>query len=125
MARDLVKNNLLNNKPLITLFYLDVGQLEYFSSEKIIPLHAHWKYSIHPSPDAFLNFLKKIPSEEFYILSAKGLDAKNLESYLGHKTVDLEKFLKKNNLQVDMIKDYKYTSFNLSYQLYRIRRVQI
>lgn len=124
MVKDWKKNGFLQNHQLITLYYLDVGQIEYFSQETITPLHVNWKYSTIPTHDNFLDFLKKYPAQEFFILSSKELGVPtDLAKYLGVKESDVQITLLRNLIKMDVIKQYDYPGISREYTLIKLSRI--
>ena len=113
MVRDWNKSGILKNKQLVTLYYLDIGQIEFFSQEKIKPLHVNWKYSTIPSKEEFISFLSYFPAQEFYILSSKELGvATDLATYLKVSESEVTSTLLKNKIKMDIIKHYDYPAIS-------------
>jgi hypothetical protein len=124
MVKDWKKSGVLQNHQLITLYYLDVGQIEYFSQETIIPLHVNWKYSKIPTHENFLDFLKKYPAQEFFILSSKELGVPtDLAKYLGVKDSEVQLTLLRNLIKMDVIKQYDYPGISREYTLIKLSRI--
>lgn len=118
MVKDWEKNNLIGNHPLITLYFLDVGQIEFFSEERIIPFHLASSFTQDPTEEQFHYFLKNFKHKEFRILSGGSTSGKrqNLSSYL-----NIEK-LESLGLQIDVLNTYDYPDQRKRYQLVRVVR---
>lgn len=124
MVKDWNESGILKNKQLVTLYYLDVGQIEFFSQEKITPVHVNWKYSKIPSEEEFLQFLKHFPDKEFYILSSKELGvATDLSTYLKISESEVEAMLLKNNIKMEVVKRYNYPVISREYTLTKLTKI--
>lgn len=124
MVKDWQQSGVLKNHQLITLYYLDVGQIEYFSQETMIPLHVNWKYSTIPSKDDFLDFLKNYPKKDFFILSSKELGVPtDLAKYLHVAEPDVQSILFKNQIKMEKIKHYNYPGISREYTLIKLSKI--
>jgi len=120
MVKDWEKNNFINDLPLITLYFLDVGQIEFFSGEKIIPVHFASSFTKDPSEEQVADFLKKFPHHEFRVLSSDTAlgNGRNPGFYLS------EEKLNSLDLKIDVLNTYHYPALGKSYQLLRVVRGQ-
>lgn len=124
MVKDWNETGILKDKQLVTLYYLDIGQIEFFSQEKIKPIHVNWKYSTIPSKEHFIGFLSHFPAQEFYILSSKELGiATDLATYLKVSDSDVEETLLKNKIKMDIIKRYDYPAISREYTLIKLTKI--
>lgn len=124
MVKDWNESGILKDKQLVTLYYLDIGQIEFFSQEKIKPLHVNWKYSTIPSKEDFQAFLSRFPEQEFYILSSKELGiATDLATYLKVSESDVEAILLKNKIKMNIIKRYDYPAISREYTLIKLTKI--
>ncbi|MEA9356711.1 hypothetical protein SHI21_10870 [Bacteriovorax sp. PP10] len=124
MVKDWNESGILKEKQLVTLYYLDIGQIEFFSQEKIKPIHVNWKYSKIPSKENFIGFLSHFPAQEFYILSSKELGiATDLATYLKVSEADVEATLLKNKIKMDIVKHYDYPAISREYTLIKLTKI--
>lgn len=111
---DWKKNDLIQDKPIITLFNMDVGQIEFFSRETILPVHVKWKYNREPSPREFLDFLTSLSSKEVYSLWSEGRD---FSTFLKTDPNQTEKLLLARGIKLNIIKIYSFPEVDRSYKL--------
>lgn len=124
MVKDWNQTGILKNHQLVTLYYLDVGQIEYFSQEKITPIHVNWKYSQIPSKESFKQFLKHFPAKEFYILSSKELGiATDLSTYLKVSESEVASELLRDNMKIEIVKRYDYPAISREYTLLKLTKI--
>lgn len=124
MVKDWNKSGILEDKQLVTLYYLDIGQIEFFSQEKITPLHVNWKYSKIPSKENFIALLTHFPAPEFYILASKELGiATDLATYLKVSESEVEATLLKNKIKMDIVKRYDYPAISREYTLIKLTKI--
>lgn len=117
MLADWEKEKWLEGKPLITLNLLDVGQLEYFSEEKRLPIHATWKIKRNPTGDELRDFLTHFPYSEFLVLGSGPPDGRDLSDYNLS-----EASLNEGGLSIEVIRSYDYPAFGKSYRLMKMTR---
>lgn len=124
MVKDWSQSGILKDKQLVTLYYLDIGQIEFFSQEKVTPLHVNWKYSKIPTKELFLEFLTRFPAQEFFILSSKELGvATDLATYLKVSEPEVESTLLKNKIKMSIIKHYDYPAISREYSLIKLEKI--
>lgn len=124
MVKDWNQSGILKDKQLVTLYYLDIGQIEFFSQEKITPLHVNWKYSTIPSKEEFIGFLTHFPAQEFFILSSKELGiATDLATYLKVSESEVENTLLRNKIRMDIVKRYDYPAISREYTLIKMTKI--
>lgn len=118
MIKDWDQKNLIGDHPLISLYFLDVGQIEFFSEENIIPIYLSSSLTQNPTEDQVLDFLKKFNHKEFLILSSNSEagNGKNLASYLSDEN------LRALGLKTYVLSTYEYPEHRKSYQLLRVVR---
>jgi len=119
MVRDWNQNpKLIGDHPLITLYFLDVGQIEYFSGEKIIPIHFSPRYEREPTEDEVADFLRRFPYKEFRILGSgtRPKNGRTLLSYLSQETVN------SLNLKIELLKEYNFRAQERRYRLLKVTR---
>jgi len=119
MIRDWNQNNLLGNTPLLTLYFLEVGQIEFLSGEKIIPINLAPRYEREPTEDEVADFLRRFPHREFRILSSDPSqgDGRDLHSYLSPGT------LESLNLRIEVVREYNFESLARRYSLLKVTRL--
>lgn len=126
MVKDWNESGILKDKQLVTLYYLDIGQIEFFSQEKITPLHVNWKYSRIPSKGNFIDLLLHFPAQEFYILASKELGiATDLATYLKVSEAEVEATLLKNNIKINIVKRYDYPAISREYTLIKLTKINL
>ena len=124
MVKDWNESGILKDKQLVTLYYLDIGQIEFFSQEKIKPLHVNWKYSTIPSKEDFVSFLSHFPAQDFFILSSKELGiATDLATYLKVNESEVESILLTNKIKMEIVKTYDYPAISREYTLIKLTKL--
>lgn len=123
VAKDL-KNLPQTQKELVTLNYLDVGQLEYFSGNEILPIHVSWKLKRDATSQELLDFLLHFPSSEFYILESQGFDSKSLSDYFLLPDEGLINLFKQKNISANIVRSYTFMRFDKYYRLWHLTRYE-
>lgn len=121
LYRDWDNGKMLEGKPLVTLNYLDIGQLEFLSREKLIPLHVHSRLTRIPSQEELLKFFISIPSKEFFILASGKPDGKSLEHYMQQQT--MEGIFKALGFKIELVKVSDFPELLKSYSLLKVTKI--
>lgn len=119
MYRDPDIRNRLERTPLITLNYLDVGQLEFLSGEKIKPVHLNSRWTRPPTSEELLRFFEKFPGKEVLVLSSFGLDGKTLLDFLGPEARSI---LARRGLKIEELKSFRYPEQHKAYRWLLVTR---
>ena len=118
MIKDWKSKNLIDNHPLLTLYFLDVGQIEFFSGEKIIPTHLASYFTQDPTLEQFEDFMKQYRPREFRFLVYRGklLSGSPISSYVS------EERLRDLGFEVEVLSSYDFPEHRKSYQLLKVVR---
>jgi hypothetical protein len=121
MYNDIVGDpNLIGDKPLVTLNYLDIGQFEFLSGEKMIPYHVNSRLTRLPEPQELVKFFIAIPSQEFFVLGSGEPDGKSLAHYF--KPPVSKYILQSFGWKVETVKTYSYPELLKTYFLLKITK---
>lgn len=118
MYNDWQKKNYLGNYPLITLNFLDVGQVEYFSRETVIPIHFASSFSKDPTEEQVIDFLQRFQHKEFRMLSSGGthISGRSLNFYVKPEKIE------SLGLKFEVMETYQFPEMRKRYQLLKVTR---
>lgn len=120
MYNDIADKKLIGDKPLVTLNYLDIGQFEFLSGEKLIPLHVNSRLTRTPTGEELIKFFISLPSQEFFILASGGPDGKQLGNYF---RPPMSKFILQGfGWKVETVRTYQYPELLKTYSLLKITK---
>lgn len=113
MAQDWSKDESIKRLPFLTDYYLDVGQVEFFTSEKITPIHLTRKLDNSFDLRKRYYFFKNFPYNEFYILI--GREFNPIETRVNFEKV---------NFHLDVVKTYPFLKLGTTYNLIKLSRMK-